>query len=61
MAEIDPSKVEQLERDAMMYLRRNEDKFKQAAGVLLQKKTTSQKVMDWLNLQRELFGISFKQ
>ncbi|EFA06489.1 Calcium-independent phospholipase A2-gamma-like Protein [Tribolium castaneum] len=56
IAEIDPKKVEQLLRDAVMYLRRNEDKFHEAARVLLQEKSLSQKAIDWLSLQQEIRG-----
>lgn len=57
MAEIDPSKLEQLKRDAVMYLRRNEDKFQEAAKVLCETKGHTQKVVDWVNLKRDLLGI----
>ncbi|XP_044263334.1 calcium-independent phospholipase A2-gamma-like [Tribolium madens] len=56
IAEIDPKKVEQLLRDVVMYLRRNEDKFHEAARVLLQEKTLRQKAIDWLSLQQEIRG-----
>lgn len=54
MVEIDPVKLEQLEKDAIMYLRRNEDKFQRTAKSLLEKRSPSQKVADWIHLQREL-------
>ncbi|XP_022902322.1 calcium-independent phospholipase A2-gamma-like [Onthophagus taurus] len=56
MVEIDPGKLDQLERDAMMYLRRNEDKFQRAAKTLLEKRTMTQKVQDWVHLKRETLG-----
>ncbi|KRT85753.1 hypothetical protein AMK59_230 [Oryctes borbonicus] len=60
MVEIDPFKLEQLEKDAIMYLRRNEDKFQRAAKTLLEKRTSTQKVMDWVHLQKELLGVNGK-
>lgn len=56
MVEINPQKLEQLQRDAIMYLRRNEDKFQEAAKVLSEEKTYLQKVKDVINLKRELYG-----
>lgn len=58
IAEIDPKKLEQLERDAVMYLRRNEDKFQEAASTLVKKKNITQKLVDWYNLQKELVGFN---
>lgn len=56
MAEIEPDKLEQLKRDALMYLRRNEDKFQDAAKTLSITKLPTQKVVDWFNLQKEIHG-----
>lgn len=56
MAEIEPDKLEQLKRDALMYLRRNEDKFQDAAKALSITKPPTQKVVDWFNLQKEIHG-----
>ncbi|XP_018574412.1 calcium-independent phospholipase A2-gamma [Anoplophora glabripennis] len=56
MAEIDPNKLEQLKRDALMYLRRNEDKFQDAAKVLSMTKSRTQKLVDWFSLQKEIHG-----
>lgn len=53
MSEIEPAKLEQLERDALMYLRRNEDKFQEAAKVLCTTKGHAQKALDWFNLKHE--------
>lgn len=53
MSEINPTKLEQLERDALMYLRRNEDKFQHATKVLCATKGPAQKMMDWINLKGE--------
>lgn len=60
MVEIDPDKLEQLEKDAVMYLRRNDDKFQRAAKSLLEKRTPTQKVMDWVHLRKELLGVNGK-
>ncbi|XP_014207686.1 calcium-independent phospholipase A2-gamma [Copidosoma floridanum] len=57
MVEIRPEKISQLEQDAAMYIRRNEEKFQQAAKVLLLKKTSIQKIIDWFKLQKHIFGI----
>ncbi|XP_050297530.1 calcium-independent phospholipase A2-gamma-like isoform X2 [Anthonomus grandis grandis] len=55
MSEIDPAKLEQLKRDAIMYLRRNEDKFHHAAQHLSEEKGFVQKCEDWMNLQRQIY------
>ncbi|KAJ8925966.1 hypothetical protein NQ315_009819 [Exocentrus adspersus] len=57
MAEIDPNKLEQLKRDALMYLRRNEDKFHDAVQALSASKSATQKLVDWVNLQKEIHGL----
>lgn len=57
MVEIRPEKISQLEQDAKMYIRRNEDKFEQVAKILLQKKSTSQSILDWIKLQKYTLGI----
>lgn len=57
MVEIDNCKLEQLRRDALMYLRRNEDKFQEVAKALLKKKTYPQKVKDFLKEKRDMLGI----
>lgn len=57
MVEIRPEKITQLEQDARMYIRRNEEKFQKAAEVLLQKRKLQQKVMDWITLQRKVSGL----
>ncbi|KAJ8669879.1 hypothetical protein QAD02_001138 [Eretmocerus hayati] len=56
MVEIRPEKISQLEQDAAMYIRRNEEKFQKAAKVLMQTKTPTQKVGDWVKLQKNIFG-----
>ncbi|KAJ3650285.1 hypothetical protein Zmor_021982 [Zophobas morio] len=57
MTEINPQKLEQLQRDTIMYLRRNEDKFQEAAKVLIEKKTCVQKCKDFINFNREIYNI----
>ncbi|XP_043250117.1 calcium-independent phospholipase A2-gamma-like isoform X2 [Colletes gigas] len=57
MVEIRPEKINQLEQDAKMYIRRNEEKFQKAAGVLLEKRQIQQKVMDWIVLQKQMLGL----
>lgn len=54
MVEIRPEKISQLEQDAKMYIRRNEEKFQKAAEVLLQKRRLQQKIMDWITLKRKM-------
>lgn len=56
MVEIDEQKLEQLKRDALMYLRRNEDKFIAAAKALSEPKSYYQKQSDWLRKKRDLYG-----
>lgn len=58
MSENRPEKLMQLERDALMYQHRNEDKFQNAAKKLLEPRTPVQKITDWLHLKREIYGVS---
>ncbi|XP_056645439.1 calcium-independent phospholipase A2-gamma-like [Diorhabda sublineata] len=58
IAEIDPNKLEQLKRDALMYLRRNEDKFHDAVKATNHKKGYAQKTLDWFNLKKEMYGLT---
>lgn len=57
MVEIRPEKIGQMEQDARMYIRRNEDKFQKAAVTLLEKRQIQQKIADWVTLQKQLFGL----
>lgn len=59
IAEINPYKIEQLKRDAIMYLRRNEDKFHEAAQALNMKKSKAKHAVEWINLKKDILG--FKQ
>ncbi|XP_020289739.1 calcium-independent phospholipase A2-gamma-like isoform X1 [Pseudomyrmex gracilis] len=57
MVEIRPEKISQMEQDARMYIRRNEEKFQKAATVLLEKRKIQQKIADWITLQKQLMGL----
>ena len=57
MVEIRPEKINQLEQDARMYIRRNEEKFQKAAQALLQKRRIRQKIVDWTVLQKQMSGL----
>ncbi|KAK9880477.1 hypothetical protein WA026_011720 [Henosepilachna vigintioctopunctata] len=56
MVEIEEKKIEQLKRDALMYLRRNEDKFHAAAKALSESKNYMQRSSDWINCKRDMYG-----
>lgn len=55
MVEIDEKKLEQMKRDALMYLRRNEDKFHGAAKALSEPKSYFQKKLDWMKVKRHSY------
>ncbi|XP_060526981.1 calcium-independent phospholipase A2-gamma-like [Cylas formicarius] len=57
MTEINPQKLDQLEKDALMYLRRNEDKFQQVTRKLGESKGLWQRLMEWLALRRQLHNL----
>ncbi|KAL1501627.1 hypothetical protein ABEB36_006924 [Hypothenemus hampei] len=57
MVETDLEKQKQMKRDVIMYLRRNEDKFHEAAKTLMLKKKYRQLISDKINLQRDLLGL----
>lgn len=57
MVEIRPEKISQLEQDAAMYIRRNEEKFQKVAKVLMQQKTSVQKVVNWVALKKNILGV----
>lgn len=48
MVETRPEKIGQLEKDALMYYRRNEDKFEQAAELLTKKKSSIKVIGEFL-------------
>lgn len=58
MDEINPEKLQNMITDTMAYIRRNQHKFEQAAAMLVRKRTTSQRIMDYLTYQSQLMGIS---
>ncbi|OWR51985.1 calcium-independent phospholipase A2-gamma like protein, partial [Danaus plexippus plexippus] len=58
MDEINPEKLQNMITDTMAYIRRNQQKFEQAAAMLVRKRTTSQRIMDYLTYQSQLMGIS---
>ncbi|XP_029171568.1 calcium-independent phospholipase A2-gamma-like isoform X3 [Nylanderia fulva] len=57
MVEIRPEKISQMEQDARMYIRRNEEKFQKAATALLEKRRMQQKIVDYITLQRQLLNL----
>lgn len=54
MFEIRSEKLEELEREASLYARRNEEKFQQAAATLTQPRSHLQKGQDWVKQQMTL-------
>lgn len=54
MVEIRPEKWLQLEQDAHMYMRRNDEKIRMAAKALTQKRKVTQKINDWVQMQKQL-------
>lgn len=58
MSEIRTEKLDQLERDALMYVRRNDDKFHAAAKTLLEQKSVTQKAVDWVTLKKDIIGVT---
>ncbi|CAK1547744.1 unnamed protein product [Leptosia nina] len=58
MDEINPEKIKNMITDTNAYIRRNQHKFEQAAAMLVRKRTTLQKVMDFVEHRAHLMGIS---
>lgn len=58
MDDIRAEKLAQLELDAQMYIRKNDDKFQHAAIALSQQKRTPQAIVDKLRLQKQLLGFN---
>lgn len=56
MVEINELKLDQMERDAIMYLRRNEDKFQNAAKVLMQDKSIKRQVTDYVKQKVDMYS-----
>lgn len=56
MDEYKPDKLALMQKDALMYIRRNEEKFQEAAAALTKERTTYQKLKDWVSLQTVLYA-----
>ncbi|KAK0097713.1 hypothetical protein PV326_014241 [Microctonus aethiopoides] len=58
MDDIRPEKWSQLEQDAQMYIRKNDDKFVHAAIALNQQKHLPQKIIDWVKHKKQILGFN---
>lgn len=56
MVEINELKLNQMQRDVIMYLRRNEDKFQDAAKVLMKNKSFKTRVRDYVKQKVDLYS-----
>ncbi|NXK01912.1 PLPL8 phospholipase, partial [Herpetotheres cachinnans] len=53
-------KLNQLQTDGIRYLERNEEKLRKAAKILIQEKTTLQRLQDWMRLKADMYeGLPF--
>ncbi|CAN0002852.1 unnamed protein product [Bubo scandiacus] len=53
-------KLNQLQTDGIRYLERNEEKLRKAAKILIQEKTTLQRLQDWIRLKADMYeGLPF--
>lgn len=49
MTECNAEKLQQIEKDALMYFRRNEDKFEELADMLTKPRSSISMVSDFMN------------
>lgn len=52
MTECNPEKLQQIEKDALMYFRRNEDKFEELAEMLTKPRSSISLVNDFIQNRR---------
>lgn len=57
MSETRPEKIAQLEQDAIMYMRKNDERFQEAAKALMQKRTPLQKLNDYVEFKKTLYNV----
>ncbi|KAF4519978.1 hypothetical protein B566_EDAN005478 [Ephemera danica] len=58
MSEARPEKLQQLEKDAIMYARRNEEKFLQVAAALTQPRSYVQHAQDWIKEKSQILTVT---
>lgn len=59
MDEYQPEKLALLQKDALMYIRRNEEKFKEAASALTTQKSYYQSAIAWFNQKAVEYGYRY--